>query len=68
MAEFFKGPGFRLTSPANDTSKPADMDNLVTDVAVALFKDGDTCDSSSYFRGNAEFRDGKCLISSPLNI
>ena len=29
------------------------MDNLVTDIAVAHFKDGDTCDSSSYFRGNA---------------
>ena len=37
-------------------------------IAVAHFKDGDTCHSSSYFRGNAEFRDGKCLISSPLNI
>ena len=62
------GAGFRLTSPANNTSKPADMDNLVTDIAVVHFKDGYTCDSSSYFRGNAEFRDGKCLISSPLNM
>ena len=62
------GPGFRLTSPADNASKPADTDNLVTDIAVADFKDGDTCDSSSYFRGNPVFQDGKCLISSPLNI
>ena len=55
-------------SPADNASKPADTDNLVTDIAVADFKDGDTCDSSSYFRGNPEFQDGKCLISSPLNI